>query len=387
MENWLKSGKIRVLLVEDDEDDYILTTSLLTEIHSDKFEPVWAKTFEEGLEHITAGDYDICLLDYRLGSHNGLELLREARSQGVTRPFILLTGQSDVELDFQAMRAGAADFQVKGQLNSANLERSIRYAIQQKQMEEERVARIRDQEARSYAESANKAKDDFLAMVSHELRTPLNAMLGWVGILRGNKGNEDVYARAIDAIERSAKTQNRLVNDLLDISRIASGNLWIEKQPLVLGSIIEQALDEAYPAANAKSITIESDADDSVKWVQGDPSRLEQVVNNLLQNAIKFTPEGGQIKVSLKYVDGNARLAVADTGRGIESEFLPYVFDRYKQAREAKDRRLGLGLGLAIARHIVELHGGSIVAESAGEGQGSTFSVVLPVTESIASAV
>jgi signal transduction histidine kinase len=384
----LKSGKIRVLLVEDDEDDYILTTSLLTEIHSDKFEPVWAKTFEEGLEHITAGDYDICLLDYRLGSHNGLELLREARSQGVTRPFILLTGQSDVELDFQAMRAGAADFQVKGQLNSANLERSIRYAIQQKQMEEERVARIRDQEARFLRrigeQGEGRLSRNGLARASDALER--NARVGR-DPARQQGQSKTFYARAIDAIERSAKTQNRLVNDLLDISRIASGNLWIEKQPLVLGSIIEQALDEAYPAANAKSITIESDADDSVKWVQGDPSRLEQVVNNLLQNAIKFTPEGGQIKVSLKYVDGNARLAVADTGRGIESEFLPYVFDRYKQAREAKDRRLGLGLGLAIARHIVELHGGSIVAESAGEGQGSTFSVVLPVTESIASAV
>ncbi len=387
MQSWLKGGKVRVLLVEDDEDDYLLTSTLLTEIHSDKFEPIWAKTFEEGLQHVSAGDYDICLLDYRLGSHNGLELLHEARSQGTSRPCLLLTGQSDLELDFQAMRAGAADYLVKGELNAAKLERSIRYAIQQKQMEEDLVTRILDREARTHAEAANKAKDDFLAMVSHELRTPLNAMLGWVGILRGNKGNEDVYARAIDAIERSAKTQNRLVNDLLDISRIASGNLWIEKQPLVLGSIIELALDEAYPTANAKSITIESDADDTVKWVHGDPSRLQQVVNNLLQNAIKFTPEGGNITVSLKYADGNARLAVADTGRGINNEFLPYVFDRYKQAREARDRRLGLGLGLAIARHIVELHGGTIVAESPGEGLGSTFSIVLPVSESIASAV
>ena len=387
MQNWLKSGKIRVLVVEDDEDDYFLTTSLLSEIHPDKFEPVWAKNFEEGLEHVTAGDYDICLLDYRLGSRNGLELLGEARSKGFSRPFILLTGQSDIELDFQAMRAGAADYLIKGRLNAANLERSIRYAIQQRQMEGERIERIRDQEARIHAEAANKAKDEFLAMVSHELRTPLNAMLGWVGILRNNRGGEDVYERAIDAIERSAKTQNRLVNDLLDISRIANGNLWIEKQPIVLGSIIDLALDESFPAANAKSIKLESDCENRVRWVHGDPSRLHQVVTNLLQNAIKFTPEGGKIMVSLEYVDGTARLAVTDSGRGIKSEFLPYVFDRYKQSRDENDRRGGLGLGLAIARHIVELHGGSIAAESEGEGKGSTFSVVLPVTESMANAV
>src|SRR5688572_32394408 len=176
------------------------------------------------------------------------------------------------------MRAGAADFQVKGQLNSANLERSIRYAIQQKQMEEERVARILDQEARTHAESANRAKDDFLAMVSHELRTPLNAMLGWVGILRGNKGNEDVYARAIDAIERSAKAQNRLVNDLLDISRIASGTLSIEKQPVHLASVIGPVIEAAYPSAKEKSITVDTDLAMAEKWVDGDPNRLQQVV-------------------------------------------------------------------------------------------------------------
>jgi len=383
MENWLKNNKIRVLLVEDDEDDYVLASSLLTEIHPDKFEPVWAKSYDEALSKISADRFDVCLLDYRLGSHNGLELLREARQLGFTGPLILLTGQSDQQLDFEAMRAGASDYLVKDQINAANLERSIRYSIQQKQMEAERIQRIREQEARTQAESANKAKDEFLAMVSHELRTPLNAMLGWVGILRANKGDEEVYARAVDAIERSAKTQNRLVNDLLDISRIASGNLWIERQPVLLNSVIEPAVDEAFPSAKSKSITLDVQLDETVKWVHGDPNRLQQVVNNLLQNAIKFTPEGGRVTVRLAYLDGNAQLTVADTGKGIRSEFLPYVFDRYRQAA-SKERGAGVGLGLAIARHIIELHSGSITAASEGDGLGSTFSVVLPVSESIA---
>ena len=376
-------NKINVLVVEDDEDDYILTSSLLAEIQTDKFEPVWAPSYDDALEKISSTSFDVCLLDYRLGAQNGLDLLRETRKRGYDRPIILLTGQGDQEVDIEAMRAGAADYLVKSQINAANLERSIRYAIQQKQMEEERIKRVREQWARTQAEAANKAKDDFLAMVSHELRTPLNAMMGWVGILRTNKGNEDVYARAIDAIERSAKTQTRLVDDLLDISRIVSGNLLIEKQPLHLASVIEPVLDTAFPSAREKSLTIDVSLERTAKWVNGDPNRLQQVVNNLVQNAIKFTPEGGQIKVTLTYQGDEARITVTDTGKGISSEFLPQVFERYRQARDSGEGRIGLGLGLAIARHIVEAHGGSITAESEGEGRGATFSVALPAVETL----
>lgn len=378
-------NRINVLVVEDDEDDYILTSALLSEIQTDRFEPDWARTYEEALEKISAAPFDVCLLDYRLGAHNGLELLRETRDLGFDAPIILLTGQGDQEVDIEAMKAGAADYLVKSQINAANLERSIRYAIQQKQMEEERIRRIREQLARTQAEAANKAKDDFLAMVSHELRTPLNAMLGWVGILRTNKGKEEVYARAIDAIERSAKAQTRLVNDLLDISRMVSGNLSIEKLPLHLAAVVEPVLDAAYPAAREKSIEIGAELETSSKRVIGDPNRLQQVVNNLVQNAIKFTPQGGRVDVRLTYDGDRARIIVADTGKGIGGEFLPYVFERYRQARDSSEGRIGLGLGLAIARHIVDAHGGKIEAESEGEGRGSVFTVELPVTENVVS--
>lgn len=378
-------NRINVLVVEDDEDDYILTSALLSEIQTDRFEPDWARTYEEALEKISAAPFDVCLLDYRLGAHNGLELLRETRDLGFDAPIILLTGQGDQEVDIEAMKAGAADYLVKSQINAANLERSIRYAIQQKQMEEERIRRIREQLARTQAEAANKAKDDFLAMVSHELRTPLNAMLGWVGILRTNKGKEEVYARAIDAIERSAKAQTRLVNDLLDISRMVSGNLSIEKLPLHLAAVVEPVLDAAYPAAREKSIEIGAELETSSKRVIGDPNRLQQVVNNLVQNAIKFTPQGGRVDVRLTYDGDRARIIVADTGKGIGGEFLPYVFERYRQARDSSEGRIGLGLGLAIARHLVDAHGGKIEAESEGEGRGSVFTVELPVTENVVS--
>ena len=373
------SERISVLVIEDDEDDYILTRSLLEEISSGRFEPEWIQNYDEAVDRMRGNHYDVCLLDYRLGAHNGLDLLRETSELRGDAPVILLTGQGDHEVDVEAMKAGAADYLIKGQINAANLERSIRYAIQQKQMAEERVRRTREEEARTQAEAANRAKDEFLAMVSHELRTPLNSMLGWVGILRNNKGDEEISKRAIDAIERSARVQNKLVNDLLDISRIASGNLWIERQPVPLVQVIQSAIDESYPSAAAKSIKLEVKLDHSVGLVSGDPSRLQQVMNNFLQNAVKFTPEGGSISVTLESEAGAARVSVTDTGKGISPEFLPFVFERYRQASDTSDRRSGLGLGLTIARHIIDLHGGEISAESAGEDMGSTFSIVLPL--------
>ena len=381
MADYPQNEKISVLIVEDDEDDFILTTDLLNEISSDRFVPEWVNTYEKASERIVGNHYDICLLDYRLGQHDGLELLRHARENGSLAPIILLTGQGDLEIDIQAMKAGAADYLVKGQITAANLERSIRYAIQKRQMDEERISLVRAREARTQAEAANAAKDEFLAMISHELRTPLNALIGWITILRGNPGNKEIYDRAIDAIERSARAQSKLVNDLLDISRIASGSLWLERNPVPLVSVIEACIDEAYPAANAKSVTLEVKIDQSVGLISGDQHRLHQVVTNLLQNAVKFTPDGGRVSVRLDRAAERAVITVTDTGQGISPEFLPYVFDRYRQSTSGTNRKAGLGLGLAISRHIVELHGGTITAESAGEGLGSTFTVVLPMLE------
>ncbi len=227
----------------------------------------------------------------------------------------------------------------------------------------------------------NQVKDDFLATVSHELRTPLNAMLGWATILRSKKLDEVTIDRALETIERNARAQNQLINDLLDVSRIITGKLRLDVRPITLISLIESAIDSIRPAAEAKKIRIESILDPAAGPVSGDSDRLQQVFWNLLANAVKFTPKGGRVQIRLERVNSHVELTVSDTGQGISPEFLPYVFDRLQQAN-SKTTRLhgGLGLGLAIVRHLVELHGGNVSADSAGEGLGATFTVNLPIT-------
>src|SRR4051794_21392911 len=372
--------RVRVLLIEDDEDDYVFTRDLLAEIGDDRFELEWAPTYERGLLRVLEDRFDVCLLDFRLGARTGLELLREARMGNSGAPIILMTGQGDQEIDLEAMRSGAADYLVKGEIDAAGLERSIRYAVQHRRMEEERVRLVREQEARHLAEEANRAKDEFIAMVSHELRNPLNAMLGWVTLLNSGKLDTEAQGRALTIIERNARAQAQLIDDLLDIARVVSGNLRLDLHTVDLAQVVEKALDAMYPAAQAKSVAVAADLDRPLEMAAGDPDRLHQVVANLLSNAVKFTPGGGTIEVSLKRDGEEARITVRDSGDGISAAFLPHVFERFRQGEEGPGRRQGgLGLGLAIARHIVEGHGGTIRVDSPGEGQGATFTVSLPL--------
>ena len=235
--------------------------------------------------------------------------------------------------------------------------------------------------ARAEAEAANRMKDDFLATLSHELRTPLNAIVGWAKILRSGKADAEELEEGLASIDRNSQAQTQIIEDLLDISRIISGNLRLDVQRLNLTDILEAALAAVLPAANAKEIRIHKVLDSLVGPVTGDPARLQQVVWNLLANAVKFTPKGGTVQVLLERVNSHVEISVIDTGIGIKPEFLPHVFDRFRQADGSTTRRhAGLGLGLAIAKHLVEMHGGSIRAKSPGEGQGATFTVTLPIT-------
>jgi PAS domain S-box-containing protein len=246
---------------------------------------------------------------------------------------------------------------------------------------EEAIAQLlaREQEARERAEAATRAKDEFVAMVSHDLRTPLTAILGWVRLLRAGQLDADDSVRALATIERSAKSQLQLTDDLLDLSRITAGKLSLNARPIELVPIIQAALDTVRLAAEAKGVQLESDLDPGSGSITGDPDRLQQVVWNLLSNAVKFTPRGGRITVRLKRAGTHAQITVSDTGIGIRADFLPYVFDRFRQADPSSPRaKGGLGLGLTIVRHLVELHGGTVRAESPGEGQGATFAVELP---------
>jgi signal transduction histidine kinase/CheY-like chemotaxis protein len=235
-------------------------------------------------------------------------------------------------------------------------------------------------QAKKAAEAATRAKDEFLAVVSHELRTPLNAILGWAQMLRAGKLDEATVTRALEIIERNANSQAQLIEDILDFSRIISGKLRINVQPVELATVIEAAADVVRPATDAKGIRLQPILDTKVGPVSGDPDRLQQVIWNLLSNAIKFTPKGGRVQIRLARVNSSAEITVSDTGCGINAEFLPYVFERFHQADSSTTRRHGgLGLGMAITRHLVELHGGVISVHSPGEDMGTTFTVRLPL--------
>ncbi len=231
------------------------------------------------------------------------------------------------------------------------------------------------------AEDSSRLKDEFLATISHELRTPLSAILGWARMLRMGQLSPDNAAKALDTIERNARTQAQLVDDLLDVSRIITGKLRMDVQPVDPNTFIDAAVEAVQPAADAKHVRVQKIIDTGAVAIPGDPVRLQQVVWNLLSNAIKFTPRGGRVQIRSQRVNSHLEIVISDTGQGIAPDFLPHVFDRFRQADQKTSRQHGgMGLGLAIVRHLVELHGGTVRANSEGEGHGSTFTVMLPIT-------
>jgi PAS domain S-box-containing protein len=257
----------------------------------------------------------------------------------------------------------------------------MRDITDRKRAEEERERMIRSERAaRTDAERAARLRDEFVATVSHELRTPLNAILGWTALLRSGKLDDATSKKAIEVVERNARVQAQVVEDLLDVSRIGSGKLRLEPRPVNLAAVVEHVVASHVPAAAAKGVAVEKHLEHGASSVHGDPGRLEQVVTNLLSNAIKFTPAGGRVDVVQRRVGSRIEIVVRDTGNGIDADFLPFVFDRFRQADASPTRQhRGLGLGLALVKFLVEQHGGEIRADSPGEGQGATFTVTLPL--------
>lgn len=258
-------------------------------------------------------------------------------------------------------------------------ERVTREAELQAQVEARSRLLFSEKLARNEAERANRLKDDFLATISHELRNPLNAILGWAHMLRLGTLNQANSERAVEVIYRNAKSQTQLIADLLDVSRIISGKLRLDVRTVDLIQIVNAAVDSIRPAAEAKSIRVQTMLDSAVGPISGDADRLQQIVWNLLNNAVKFTPKGGGIKVKVQRIDSHVEVEVSDSGVGITKEFLPYVFDRFRQA-DASSTRIhgGLGLGLSIVHQLVDLHGGTVAVRSDGKGKGSTFTITLP---------
>ena len=270
------------------------------------------------------------------------------------------------------------------QENLVGYEGAIADITANKQAELERAELLnRERQARKEAETVNRIKDEFLATLSHELRTPLNAIIGWVQLLRTGMLSQAEISKAIDVIDRNARAQNQLIDDLLDVSRIIRGTMQLQLKPTNLNELLMSSLDTVRPGASAKNIEVITLLESNISEVNADEERLQQVFWNLLINAIKFTPIGGKITISSSTTENTVLIRVTDTGRGIAPDVLPFVFDRFRQTETKSSTRTsgGLGLGLAIVRHLVEIHGGNVMANSQGLGNGASFTVELPILQ------
>jgi PAS domain S-box-containing protein len=306
---------------------------------------------------------------------------RERHRSGIAR--YLETGEGPIlnkRIELTALRKDGVEFPVEVAVTRVPLGGDPIFTGYLRDITERKQIQERELRAKETAEAANRAKDEFLAVVSHELRTPLTPILGWTRIMRTYPADAQQNARALEVIERNVRAQGRLVEDLLDISRIVTGKLRLDMQPVSLRSVVQAALDTVRVPLEARHLVLELELGQAIAPMVGDPDRLQQVVWNLLTNAIKFTPAGGRIRVELRETKDQIELTVTDSGQGISPEYLPQMFNRFSQADSKTTRRYGgLGLGLAIVRHIVEMHGGNVKASSDGKDKGATFTVLFPI--------
>ena len=392
------SPPIRVLLVDDDQDDFFLTRELLEEIPGGRFQLDWVSTYEAGLEAICRGEHDVYLIDYRLGAKTGLDLLREAQEKNCFGPMILLTGQGELEVDQAAMRARAADYLEKSRLDHTLLERSIRYALQQRRyeadlerkveertLELQRINKTLQQEiaerhrAEEALREADRRKDEFLATLAHELRNPLAPIRNALEIMRLASGNPKAIEQARVMTERQVTQMVRLIDDLLDVSRITRGKLRLEIEDIFLGEVIESAVEISRPMIEKAGLTLHVALPKESVPIKGDRVRLSQVFSNLLNNAAKYTEPGGSVTVTADVSDA-IYVRVRDTGVGIPVEMLPRLFELFTQVDRSLNRSQGgLGIGLALVRRLAEMHEGTVTASSQGTGKGSEFVVRLPL--------
>jgi signal transduction histidine kinase len=378
----VRVNRARILIVDDLAEKLLIYSSLLEDIDA---EIVEARSGTEALKRVLEGSFAVILLDVNMPDIDGLEtatLIRGHRN-GRHTPIIFITAYADEMQTARGYALGAVDY-ILSPIVAPVLRTKVQvfvdlYNAHSALARSNQELETRVKERTAELEQLSRLKDEFLATMSHELRTPLNAIFGWVTLLRTRRLDEPTQERALETIERNARAQKRLIEDLLDVSRIVTGKVALEIMPVDPRRVVEAALETMAPAAQAKGITVVPLLDTGVATVRGDFARLQQIVCNLLSNAIKFTPSGGKVDVCLAHRNGEAEISVSDSGQGIKPEFLPLVFDRFRQEDGSISRRHGgLGLGLAIVRHLVELHAGSVEAFSAGEGKGSRFVVRLP---------
>ena len=370
---------LRVLLVEDNPTDALLVEVALEEMSAPAPILTHVELLADACNALETSEFDVVLIDLNLPDGEGLGNFETLQELAPELPMIVLTGLSDESVAVAAIARGASDYLFKGDAPAALLERSIRYAIERKRNENGRLELVKAQIEREEAEAANAAKDQFLATISHELRTPLNAIMGWTSLVRGGDLDEETTQQALEVIERNARVQAQLIEDLLDVSRIISGNFRLEFGEIDLCAIVRATTLTLQPQIQDKQLDIQLDLQ-PVPELCGDPTRLQQVAWNLLSNAIKFTPAQGHLRLSTRQVSERIVLEVSDDGQGIAPDVIAHIFDRFRQADGSTTRRHGgLGLGLAIVRHIVELHHGTVEVSSAGLGQGTIFTITLPM--------
>jgi signal transduction histidine kinase len=371
----------RILVVDDHEAARFVRSKALRDAKHVVFEAGCLKDAQVLLREMRP---ELVVLDVNLPDGNGLEFCGRIKQDDDLKTVMVLQMSASFvtnEDQVRGLEAGADGYLVDPVAPGvfvATVNALLRLSRAEQALKD---MLIREQQARAEAEAANRVKDDFLATLSHELRTPLNAIVGWTTLLRTIAMDEDARRRAIAIIERNAKSQAALIEDLLDVSRITQGQLQLTWLTVHIPAIVAAALDTIRPSADAKDLTLVTDiAADPRITVRGDPVRLQQVVWNLLSNAVKFTPAGGTVDVRLTLDHDFAEVRVADTGRGIDPEFLPLIFDRFRRAEPPTARNeSGLGLGLAIARNLAEMHGGTLTAHSLGENAGATFLLRLPL--------
>ncbi len=379
-----EDARLRVLLIDDDEDDRLLTAERLAEIPGNPYQLDWISRYEEGLEAICQGTHDVYLLDFRLGARTGIELLREAHGHGCSGPIILLTGQGQSRTDVEALDAGADDYLEKDRLTSALLDRSIRYALFRHRVERQLEQKVRERteelaKANAALREASQRKDEFLATLAHELRNPLAPIRNALEIVRlAGDGGESV-GRQRERIERQVAQLQRLVDDLLDVSRITVGKFRLNLEMLTIQEVVEAALDGARPLFDRAKLTLTVKQPEEPIRLSGDRVRLTQALTNLLHNAAKFTEAGGRVWLTVVPAPGSVSIVVRDTGVGIPANLLPAIFNLFTQVDQSLNRSQGgLGIGLGLVRKLMEMHGGTVRAESEGHGLGSMFTLNLP---------
>ncbi|MEP7012948.1 MAG: ATP-binding protein, partial [Acidobacteriota bacterium] len=368
---------LRILLVEDDEDDFVVTRDLLAEIPDLDVALDWVRDSEVGLERVRSGRFDLCLVDHNLGFRTGVEFVHALCQLSGAPPAILLTGNASREVDLAGMAAGASDFLEKAGLTSALLDRSIRYTIQKQRAAEVMIDLAVERAARAAAEEANRAKDQFLARLSHELRTPMAPILGISSLLEIDETLPAEIREQLHVVRRNAELEARLIDDLLDLTRINRGTFALNREVVDLETLVKEAIETAAGATLSTGrlrLNLDLTVEDSRVW--GDPIRLTQALCNLLTNAVRYTPQGGTITVSSRHQEpAGIVIEVHDTGRGFDPADLPRLFEAFERAGMPEGG--GLGLGLWIARSIIDDHGGVLSAHSEGVGSGASFFVYL----------